>query len=292
MVVENVRILRKENIDFPWRLRILEDCPDVIYVMGNQRILNDFSIAVVGSRKCDEYGRIVTEKFSSELAASNVCIISGLAEGIDTIAHQSALKVKGKTIAVLGGGFEKIFPESNIELFHDIVCFGGAVISEYPPDEIPKSMNFPRRNRIVACMSDGTLVTQARAKSGALITANIAKKYNRKLFTIPANLENRNSEGTIQLIKQNAKIVFEVEDVLEEFKYYKYAPKEIEKTSGEKKIPEKYQEIYSVLRKETLQANEICRKTGKSIGQVLVDLTMMEMQGYIKQAPGGRYITI
>lgn len=290
MVIENVYVLRKEDVDFPWRLRILEDCPDVIYVMGNKKILNDFSIAIVGSRKCGEYGRMITEKFANGLATNGVLVVSGLAEGVDTIAHHTTLNAKGKTIAVLGSGFENVFPESNKELFCEIIRSGGAIVSEYPPDEFPKSINFPRRNRLVACISDGTLVTQARSKSGALITANIAKKYNKKLFAIPVGLEDKNSEGTLQLIGQGAKLVFDVENILDEYKYYKYIPQSIEKISLKKEIPEEYKEIYNALREETLQAGEICRKTGKNIGQVLVDLTMMEMQGYIKQVPGGRYI--
>ncbi len=284
-----INILQKKDMYFPWRLRILKDCPDVLYVMGNCEILNDFSIAIVGSRKCDDYGKYITKKFAKELAERGVCIISGLAEGIDTCAHKEALNVSGKTIAVLGGGFEKVFPKSNEKLFESIIENGGAVISEYMPDECAKSINFPRRNRIVACMSEGILVTQAREKSGALITANIGMKYNKKIFTIPSNLENNKTSGNNYLIRANAKLVFDTKEILGEFNFFE--PKQISKNVkvSEIHVPEKYKKIYAILSYEPIQINEICRRIGNNTNQVLADLTMLEMQGYITQLPGGNY---
>lgn len=285
-----INILQKSDANFPWRLRILKDCPDVLYVVGNCEILNDFSIAIVGSRKCDEYGKYITRKFAKKLAEKGVCVVSGLAEGVDTCAHEEALNAKGKTIAVLGGGFEKIFPKSNEKLFEEIIENGGAVISEYMPNEYAKSINFPRRNRIVACMSEGILVTQAREKSGALITANIGMKYNKKIFTVPSNLENDKNDGNHYLIRGKAKLVFNEKEILKEFKYFE--SKEISKNNEipEIHIPEKYERIYAILSYEPIQINEICRRMGNNTNQVLADLTMLEMQGYVTQLPGGNYV--
>lgn len=184
-----MKVLKREDADFPWRLKILPDCPDILFVLGNTKILNNFSIAVVGSRDCDEYGKMVTEELSRELALRNVCILSGLAEGIDACAHKGALNCNGKTIAVIGNGFENIYPASNKKIVEKIISKGGAIISEYFPDQPPLKSGFPHRNRLVACMSEGTLITEARENSGALITASLAQKYGKKIFVVPRRIK-------------------------------------------------------------------------------------------------------
>ena len=282
-------ILKKEDYNFPWRLRILKDCPDILFVLGNPEILNNFSIAVVGSRICSEYGKRMAEKFSTELVSAGVCIVSGLAEGIDAYAHNATLKQAGKTIAILGGGFANIFPKCNEKLLNDIIERGGAIISEYFPDDVPKSFYFPRRNRLVACMTEGTLVVEAREKSGALITASIAKKYNKKVFVVPSNLDNEKSKGSNGIIKLGAKVTFFTKDILDEFSYYNFKPHNIVQEPVEVNVPNEFQSTYMLLKNEPQHLNEICRVSEKNIEQTMAELTMLEMYGYIKQLPGKLY---
>ena len=142
---EKIKFLKKGENNFPKNLEALEDCPDILFVMGNEKILNDFSIAVIGARKCTIEGRIIAEDISKELTKANINIISGLALGIDSIAHETCVKNNGKTIAVLGGGFYNLYPKENKKLVNEIIDTGGVVISEYPPDEVPRGLNFKKK---------------------------------------------------------------------------------------------------------------------------------------------------
>ncbi len=280
-----LHILKKEDEYFPWRLKILEDCPDIIYVLGNVSILNEFYLAIVGSRVCDEYGKKITRYLVDGLVQSGVGIVSGLAEGIDTEAHEETLLKHGKTIAILGSGFEYIYPSCNYKLLERIVENGGAIISEYMPDEMPKRFYFPKRNRLVACISEGVIVTQARQKSGALITARLAQKYKKKVFAVPGNLDSNKAKGGNELLQKGAKLVVDVEDILNEFPTYSFKNIIKEKIT----VPEQYQTIYNLLQENAMSINEISKKTNKSIQEVMVQLTMLEMDGYIKELPGKVY---
>ncbi len=284
----DMKIIKKEDPDFPWRLRLLNDCPDLIFVLGNTRILNDFSIAIVGSRDFDEYGRHITKKFSSELAKRGVCIVSGLAEGIDTCAHIGAVEANCKTIAVIGNGFDNIYTPSNKKLVDDIITSGGAIISEYLPDQKPLSVCFPARNRIVACMTDGTLVTEAREKSGALITAKIAMRYGKKVFAVPGEADNEKCNGSNSLLSDGAKLVVDVRDILKEYPFYKYSEKVVTNKNVLVREPDvKYLETYSIIGDTPLHISEICKRANCSPSQIMADLTMLEMDGFIEQIAGG-----
>ena len=283
-------ILKKEDSDFPWRLKALADCPDIVYVLGNTKVLNDFSIAVVGSRICDEYGNNVTNKIVGDLIARDICIVSGLAEGIDTYAHDAAINNNGKTIAVIGNGFENIYPSSNQKLADKIIESGGAIISEYFPDQIPLRFCFPHRNRLVACMTEGTLIIQAREDSGSLITANIAMKYGKKTFAIPGDITNKKCFGSNSIINCGAKLVQSANDILKEYSCYEFPIiSNIKEYNEFKKPDEKYMETYKMFESTPLHINEICKKTGKPIKFILSDLTMLEMQGFIERMPGDYY---
>ncbi len=285
-----MKIIKKEDSNFPWRLRVLDDCPDILYVLGNTNILNDFSIAVVGSRICDEYGKSVTETLTKELVMRDVCIVSGLALGIDTYAHKTALKFNGKTIAVIGNGFADIYPSENKELVKEIIENGGAIISEYLPDQEPKNICFPHRNRIVACMTEGTIVTQARNKSGALITAHIAQKHDKKVFAVPGQINDEKNIGSNSLFSSGAKIVLDIKDIMTEFPNYKYMVKNIPIIETNKKEPpEKYKEIYELLSDKPKHITEICKHAQKSAQEVMSDLTLLELTGFIQMLPGGLY---
>lgn len=189
---EKIKFLKKGENNFPKNLEALEDCPDILFVMGNEKILNDFSIAVIGARKCTIEGRIIAEDISKELTKANINIISGLALGIDSIAHETCVKNNGKTIAVLGGGFYNLYPKENKKLVNEIIDTGGVVISEYPPDEVPRGLNFKKRNRIIAAISSGVVVIEAKEKSGSLSTVNYARKLEKNIFVVPGNVRDEN----------------------------------------------------------------------------------------------------
>lgn len=190
--MKNIKYIKRGEKNFPKKLEQLHDCPDILYVLGNEKILNDFSIGIVGARKCSRSGKELARNISKQLTRCNINIISGLAIGIDAASHEGCLDEEGKTIAVLGGGVNKIYPKENIELYEKIIKKGGAIISEQLPNEPPTSICLHNRNRIIAALSDGLVVIEAREKSGSLVTAKYAKKLNKKIFAIPGNIEDDN----------------------------------------------------------------------------------------------------
>ena len=190
--------------EYPEKLKYIKDPPNQLFAIGNYSLLNEYSISVIGSRCCSEYGKNITKKIVTELALRDICIVSGMAIGIDTIAHTSTLDVSGKTIAVLGSGFNKLYPKENIKLFNRIIENNGLVVSEYEPNIEPCSKNFPKRNRIVSGLSLGVLVIEAMYRSGTSITANIAVKQGKKVMCIPRDLESKNGVGTNNLIKKRS----------------------------------------------------------------------------------------
>ncbi|MDP8289436.1 MAG: DNA-processing protein DprA [Candidatus Susulua stagnicola] len=200
--------------DYPSLLKEIENPPIVLYLKGNRKILEKFLFAIVGSRKPTSYGISIAGDFSDQLSRKGIVIVSGLARGIDTIAHKKAIK-GGETIAVLGSGLLNIYPRENKDLALEIAT-SGLVISEYPILTSPLSENFPRRNRIVSGISQGVLVVEAASRSGALITAHLACEQNRDVFAIPGNINSALSKGTHILIKEGAKLVDCVDDILEE----------------------------------------------------------------------------
>jgi DNA processing protein len=173
-------------------------------------------VAIVGTRRMSKYGEKITRIFSSELSKNGICIVSGLAKGIDTIAHENSCNNEGKTIAVLGSGFNHIYPKENNSLYKKIVEDGGLVISEYSPETSPEAQNFPKRNRIISGLSFGTIVVEAPLRSGALITADLALEQGKEVYCVPGNIDSFRSAGTNLLIKQGAKPAISFKDVLED----------------------------------------------------------------------------
>ena len=197
-------------------LKQIYDSPRVLYTVGNKELLKEKNtIAIIGSRNYTEYGKKATEYFSYNLAKVGITIVSGLAKGIDSFSHIGALSAKGKTIAVIGSGLNKIYPKENIELARQIVKRGGLIISEYPLGTEPKPNHFPERNRIISGLSKGVIVTEAREKSGALITVDFALEQGREVFAVPGNIKSKNSVGTNQMIKEGAKIITNVKEILQ-----------------------------------------------------------------------------
>lgn len=180
-----MKSVRKGEKNYPKQLMEIPDPPEILYILGNEAILGNFGIGIVGTRNSSKYGEEITRSLAYGLAKERVNIISGLAIGIDTAAHTGALLAKGKTIAVLGGGFGNIYPRENIELIKSIINSGGAVITEYEINEKPAPQNFPRRNRIISGLSSGVIVTEAKERSGSLITADFALEQGREVFAVP-----------------------------------------------------------------------------------------------------------
>ena len=278
-----IKQIKYTDEKYPKQLKLIPNPPQQLYLMGNENILENKGIAIIGSRCSTEYGEQYATKFSKELAKQGLNIISGMALGIDTCAHKGALSVGGATIAVLGSGFDYIYPEENIDLFEDIISKGGAVISEYEPNTKPESYYFPERNRIVSGLSSGVLVIEAVYRSGTSITAKLAEKQGRPVFCIPSNLGRKNGVGTNILIKEGAKLVTHSDDILQELGIEKIveAPKI--------KIPAEYEPIYNAIEDEPTNINIICKKLNTSISEINASLMLMELEGYIKSLAGNYY---
>ena len=216
VIIEEINI---ESEEYPKKLKEIYEPPLKLFVLGNKKLLNQKSVAIVGCRKPTEYGKTVAFKFSKGISENGINIVSGLASGIDTYAHLGAISPNnyGKTIAVLGNGLDEIYPKRNIELAKKIIQSGGCIITEYQIGIRPEKQNFPRRNRIISGLSKGVLIVEAGEKSGALITADFALEQGRDVFAIPGNIFNETSVGTNNLIKQGAKLVSDYKEILEEY---------------------------------------------------------------------------
>lgn len=269
--------IKIKDKDYPENLRRIKRPPKVLYAEGNIEILNKPSIAIIGTRKATDYGKKTSEKFSKELSNKGICIISGLAEGIDTYAHIGAKGERGKTIAVLGSGLKHIYPEQNRKLASQIIEEGGCIISEQQPDEEAKMEYFPNRNRIISGISMGVLIIEARYRSGTSITARYAIQQNKDIFCIPRNIDEKVGYLTNEFIKNGANLVTSPQDILQ---YYNYQ-EEI------KKINEEYIEVYKYINDIPISSDELCRLSNLSVAGVNERLILMEIEGIIKNVPGG-----
>lgn len=213
MLIQELHITDEK---YPSKLKNIYDPPHALYIIGNVEILNNVGVSIIGSRRCTKYGIEMSQKFAYLLAKHNINIISGLARGIDTNAHIGTLKAKGKTIAVLGSGLDNIYPQENIGLAKNIVKNGGAIISEYPLGTKPLPMNFPKRNRIISGLSDALIVVEATKKSGTSITVDYALDQGKEVYALPGNINQITSCGTNELIKQGAKPLTGVQDILQD----------------------------------------------------------------------------
>ena len=294
--------LKKQKIDivtisdknYPELLKQIYDPPFILYIKGTLK-KQELCLAVVGTRKLTFYGKQMAPLISYDLAKSGFTIVSGMARGIDTLAHKSALKAKARTIAVLGSGIDgkSIYPPENRKLAEEI-AENGAVISEYPPGTSALAYHFPQRNRIISGLSYGVLVIEAPSKSGALITAKTALDQNREVFAIPGSILWENSQGPNYLIKKGAKLVQDINDILEEFalksdpvfKNIKYKipnKEEIKPESREEELILKYID-------NPIHIDKLARKTKLSINVLSSSLSLMEIKGKIKNLGGGYYV--
>jgi len=316
---KGIDIITIEDAIYPKRLKNIYNPPLVIYMRGKLPDLeNTPSITIVGTRNPSDAGILITDRLSKDLARSGFITVSGLAKGIDATAHKGTLIADGITVAVLGCGVDVVYPAENAFLINHILR-SGAIISEYPPGTKPLKENFPCRNRILAGLTQGTLVTEAPERSGALITARIAADEGREVFAVPGNVFH--TSGTNNLIKNGAKPVTEALDIIEEFKdvliekpvtttvnFAKYddmlkVSSHYVEYNGHKQnnislknniddlsLTENEIIIKNALSDTPLSIDEIDDKTKLEIGPLLASLTMLEIKGYIKSLPGGRYI--
>ena len=212
-----VKKISVKNKNYPTLLKQINDYPKQLYVAGSLISKEKYPFAVVGTRKVSTYGKQVVNDLVKPLAKAGLTIVSGLALGVDGLTHKCTIDVNGKTIAVLGSGFNHIYPSVHKKLVQQIIQSNGAVITEYPPDQMPSKFTFPQRNRIIAGLCKGVLVIEAPEKSGAIITAKLALDYNRDVYVVPGSIYSKNSAGTNMLIKIGAKPVTNVQDILQDF---------------------------------------------------------------------------
>lgn len=284
----DAHVLTWESPDYPRLLRSIYDAPPVLYVKGSLLPQDDLAIAVVGTRKATVYGKEVTARLVSELARHQITVVSGLARGIDSVAHRAALDAGGRTIAVLGHGIDSIYPAQNVGLARDIVS-RGALLTDYPLGMPPEAGNFPPRNRIISGLSLGVVVTEAGAKSGALITADYALEQGREVFAVPGNMLSGASRGTNRLLQQGgAKLVLEVKDILEELNLTMIS----QQLETRAILPENDTEavLLQHLSGEPVHIDEISRECGLPIATVSSALAMMELKGMVRQVGGMNYV--
>lgn len=277
---------------YPKNLKQISNPPSKLYIEGNEKILDNISISIIGSRSHSEYGRKMCKKFAQELTQKGMTIVSGMALGIDSIAQTTCIENMGKTIAVLPSGFNNIYPAENEELFYKIIKSGGAIISEYSPESKYDIKKPIERNRIVSGLSIGTLVIEAGYKSGTSVTARLAQEQGKKLFCVPSSLENRNGITSNLLIQKGGKLVTCIDDILEEFPKIKLRKEENQEDTfqaQENLINPEYLDVYKILSEEPMYINEICRKANLKMSEVNYKLMMLEIEGSIEQIPGKRF---
>ncbi len=289
---ENVTMLSLKDENYPSLLGQIPDCPYALYTKGNLDCLKMPLVAIVGSRKLTDYGRRAAFGFAKDLAKNGVCVVSGLAFGIDACSHRGALDARGKTIAVLGNSLDaaSIAPRTNFELSEEIVENDGLLISEFSIETSAGIWTFPARNRIMAGMSLGTLVIEAARESGSLITANLALDYNREVFAVPGSIFSPQSEGANMLIKSGAKLVSSCKDVLEELKLDQIAQNQEEKFTGELSQEEK--NVLDALSHEEMHVDIIIKLTKLETSAVSSTLSLLEIKGLIKNIGGQNYIKL
>ncbi|HIJ80814.1 MAG TPA: DNA-protecting protein DprA [Desulfuromonadales bacterium] len=276
--------------DYPKSLFEIPDPPPYLYVKGELRSAGP-SIAIVGSRRATSYGILTTGKLAEALASHGICVVSGMARGVDTAAHKGALQAGGRSIGVLGCGVDTIYPPENRPLF-ERMAEKGCLISEFPLGTMPLAENFPRRNRIISGLSSGVLVVEAAEKSGSLITAQYALEQGRDVFAVPGNISFATSRGCNRLIKQGAKLVDCVEDILEELEGYSSTAADaplFQPPPRSFALTPKEAAIYELLARSPLHIDDIIARTELTAGEVSSMLLHLELKGAVTALPGTHY---
>lgn len=285
---KDIKFISIRNSNYPSLLREIVDAPTGLYIKGNLPKDNFTKVSIIGSRKCSEYGVNASYKLSKDLGKRNLTIVSGMAKGIDSMAHKGAVDSGGKTIAVLGCGVDVCYPSENRSLYENIIK-SGAVISEYPPGTQPIPGFFPMRNRIISGVSSATIVIEASKKSGTIITVEQALEQGRDVYAVPGNINSKLSEGTNNLIKQGANLISSYKDVLNGLGIREEQDKENLTKNGKDLAPDE-KLVYDCISFEPISVESLVFKLDMKLQIIQYILTMLELKEYIQRLPGQRYI--
>jgi DNA processing protein len=283
------KVVTWESADYPLRLREIESAPPMLYVWGDLLPKDKWAVAIVGTRNLSSYGESVTQELSATLAANGITVVSGMARGIDGIAHRGALASGGRTLAVLGSGLDEIYPPEHRNLAKEI-AMRGAIVTDYPLGTRPEAKNFPPRNRIISGLAMVVVVVEAGEGSGALITAHFAVDQGRDVFAVPGNIHRKSSKGTNQLIRDGAFPYLSVDDVLEALNFDVMVRQE----TVSQYVPEDDAErtVYEKLSSQPMHVDEIGAQCGLPVSKITASLTMLELKGRAKQVGGMQYVKV
>lgn len=297
---KRINILTITDQDYPENLKRIYDAPALLYYKGNIRIIDKYSLSIVGTRNPTEYGKYTCEKFTEQLSDLGIPLISGFARGIDSIVHRICMKNNNLTYAVMGCGADIIYPNENWKLYNELIE-KGAVLSEFPVGSKPEKLNFPRRNRIISGISLGSIIIESGIKGGSLLTADFAIDQNREVFAVPGYINSKQSEGTNEIIKRGqAKLITCIDDIISELevklkpflkKDMQVSEEKLSRLEAEiKELNETEKKIYEKLTYEQTHIDTINELTGLSISDCLVNLLSLEFKGLIRQVPGKNFM--
>lgn len=289
IVAQGIQVLTWEDEEYPRRLKELEQAPPVLYVRGTLLPEDEWAVAVVGTRRITAYGRQVADEVATTLARNGVTVVSGLARGVDGVAHAASLKAKGRTVAVLGSGVDRIYPPEHRRLADEIIQ-NGAVVSDYAPGTPPDGPNFPPRNRIISGLAKAVVVVEAGKTSGALITAAFAAEQGREVFAVPGNIYAPQSQGANLLIQNGTRSLLDMQDLLEVLNLQQVK----EFRSARMLLPDDPVEaqLYSLLGAEPRHMDDLCADSGMPVEKVSAALAMMEIKGYIRPVGGMNFVAV
>lgn len=291
LINEGIQVTMLGEEGYPKQLAEIYQPPFLLYGKGDMRLLNeDKAVGIVGTRTPSSYGQMVAHRLSAELAEAGWVIVSGMAKGIDACAHQGALSVKGRTIAVLGSGVDYIYPESNKRLYHEIIQTG-LILSEYAPQTLPHKGTFPQRNRIISGLSRGVVIVESHHRSGSLITANWALEQGREVLAVPGSILSAKSAGPHKLIKEGAKLVTSAKDIVDELSYpsesHLYDEQKNEKTPS---LLEEEKTLLELISYNQIHIDEIFKSSALPRGEVYKYLHSLEIKNKIIKLPGYFYV--
>ena len=295
-----IRKITPNDAEYPKNLRNIHTPPKQLYVNGTLLERDEMAVAIVGSRRASLYGLETAERLGFELATRGVTVVSGMAIGIDSASHRGALKAKGRTIAVMGGGHNYIYPPQNKKLYAEIAATG-AVVTEYEDDMAPLAQQFPARNRIISGLSLGVVIVEAAKNSGALITANFAAEQGRTVFAVPGKVSSNTSSGTNELIKDGACLIQSVDDIFDELSIAEITPAGAESAAAEKisrqtkayiynSLTDDERKIYKNLSDEPIYIDELLKKASIEQTKAAKILLNLELKKLIVQLPGKQFV--
>lgn len=286
-----IKIITFLDRDYPPALKEIPGCPIVLYVLGDITAEDRTAVGIVGSRRASFYGLSNAERFAAELSAERITIVSGMARGVDTYAHRGALKAGGRSIAVMGSGFSRIYPPENEDLAKQI-SLSGAVISEFSMDTAPLPSNFPRRNRLISGLSLGILITEAARNSGALITADFALEQGREVFALPGRIDSSGSVGTNALLKQGAKLVTCCQDILEELNLNQSVTEKQDDdlVNYNKVCGQDEDRLYNCIGNQAIAIDELIEKASLPSNRVFSLILKLQFRKLIKELPGKQFV--